>query len=135
MLIEINGKMQVKEIKKQFHYWFPNLKIEFFRTEHSGNEAQSKSEQLSNEFLIHDLESVKYGDFQFESNMTVKAFEDKFKDEFGLNIQVFRKSGAVYIETTKSDSMTLEQAEGEASLTPGSNEDESLDLTDRDKWE
>lgn len=127
--------MPIKDIKKQFHYWFPNLKIEFFRTEQSGNEAQSKSEQLSNEFMIQDLAGVKYGDFQFESQMTVKLFEEKFRDEFGLNVQVFRKSGAVYIETTKSDSMTLEQAEGEASLIPGANEDEPRDLTDRDKWE
>ena len=40
--------------------------------------------------------------------MTVAEFEKRFQVEFGLNAQVFRKSGKVWLETTITDNLTLQ---------------------------
>jgi hypothetical protein len=39
--------------------------------------------------------------------MTVNELEQRFKSQFGLNIQVFRKHGKTWIETTVTDNWTL----------------------------
>ncbi|MBK6949217.1 MAG: hypothetical protein IPH16_15200 [Haliscomenobacter sp.] len=39
--------------------------------------------------------------------MTVREFEQAFYDTYGLNVQVFRRSGNIWIQTTATDSWTL----------------------------
>ena len=48
--------------------------------------------------------------------MTVIDLEKKFREVFGLGIQVFRKSGKAWLETTLTDNWTLEEQnrQGEA---------------------
>ena len=41
--------------------------------------------------------------------MTVTDLEQNFSDVYGLSIQVFRKSGDVWLETTITDGWTLEK--------------------------
>ncbi len=40
-------------------------------------------------------------------NMTVAELEQNFNDVYGLSVQVFRKSGNVWLETTATDDWTL----------------------------
>jgi hypothetical protein len=37
----------------------------------------------------------------------VQQVEDKFKNELNLNVQIFRKSGDVWLQTTSTDEWTL----------------------------
>jgi hypothetical protein len=41
--------------------------------------------------------------------MTVEELEKSFLVKFGLNVQVFRKSGKSWLETTITDKWTLEK--------------------------
>ena len=41
--------------------------------------------------------------------MTVGELENIFKDQFGANVQVSRKSGSLWLETTLTDKWTLLQ--------------------------
>ena len=41
--------------------------------------------------------------------MKVKDLERIFKDQFSLAMQVFRKSGNLWLETTMTDNWTLQQ--------------------------
>jgi hypothetical protein len=41
--------------------------------------------------------------------MKVKDLEKIFKDQFSLAMQVFRKSGNLWLETTMTDNWTLQQ--------------------------
>jgi len=62
--------------------------------------------------------------------MTVQELEDVFRDELGLYIQVFRKSGRVWLETTATDTWSLvkQNAEGqELSISKTEDEDELPD--------
>ena len=48
--------------------------------------------------------------------MTVVDLEQSFSDVFGLGVQIFRKSGKVWLETTVTDGWTLDEQnrQGEA---------------------
>ena len=47
--------------------------------------------------------------FEFTPQMTVGAFEQALRNQYGLSVQVFRKSMSSFIESTSSDSWTLEE--------------------------
>lgn len=46
--------------------------------------------------------------------MTVSELEQHFADVYGLSVQVFRKSGEVWLETTTTDNWSLEKQNQEA---------------------
>jgi propionyl-CoA carboxylase beta chain len=51
-----------------------------------------------------------------ESNFSVSNLEQKFENELGLFIQVFRKSGNVWLETSATDSWTLAEQNEEGEM-------------------
>lgn len=127
--------MQIKDLKKQFHEYFPSLKIEFFRTGHDVDGGNSKANMLPNDTLLKDIIGQKEGQVEFSGDTSVAQFEQMFSELFNLNVQVFRKSGEVYIETTRTDDWTLDQSHKEALGSMARSEGAESDFTDRDKWE
>ena len=49
------------------------------------------------------------GQVEVAETMTVKELEKTLRDKFGLTVQVARKSGSIWLETTISDNWTLKQ--------------------------
>lgn len=121
MELEINKQQSIAEVKKQFGEAFPYLKLEFFYKRH-------KTGRPSNfKFLAKD--DVRLSDFEIDDNsstiivtpaMTVNELEQSLGMKFGLGVQVFRKSGEVWLETIYTDSWTLaeQNSEGEALSKP-----------------
>jgi hypothetical protein len=60
--------------------------------------------------------------------MTVQELERVFQDELGLYVQVFRKSGKVWLETTATDNWSLykQNMEGQELSERRKNENEDL---------
>ena len=56
------------------------------------------------------------GTLSISPTMTVSDLEQNFQDQFGLAVQVFRRSGNAWLETTVTDSWTLDKQnkQGEA---------------------
>jgi hypothetical protein len=79
--------------------------LEFFW----GSGKKDKYHQLSDTTLkVENITpSMHEGAIQLSDNMTVSNLEDTFSDRFGLQVQVFRKSGNLWLETTKTDAWTL----------------------------
>lgn len=136
MKIDISPDKQIKDLKKQFHACFPYLKIEFFDTAHSFSESSARAEMLGNDTLLSEAGLSQSGTAEFNAMSSVHAFEQLFSVQFGLHVQVFRRSGELFLETTATDDWTLGQqnAEGKASCA-GSSADSGADMTDRDQVE
>lgn len=49
------------------------------------------------------------GTLEIDENMKVQDLEKQFQEQFSLAVQVFRKSGPVWLETTMTDNWTLSQ--------------------------
>jgi hypothetical protein len=115
MQISISDSLTIKEIQDKFSKKYPYLKIEFFSKSHRIHAGTRKEFMISPETSIMDCRSNhKIGSLDIYPNTTVAELEKQFQDIFGLYIQVFRKSGDVWIETTVTDDWTLEKQNTEA---------------------
>jgi len=108
--IKIGGERNLSDIKGEFNAIFPYLKIEFFKEPCTRNVGFTKSRMITGEEKINQLNRrIKNGDLTFSNNTTVEELEQKIFKRFGLCVQVFRKSGKIWLETTATDNWTLEQ--------------------------
>jgi hypothetical protein len=110
MRLHIAPNRLINDIQKEFNEAFPFLKIEFFKTR-----SFTRSDFMANQIIpsqrkIGDTQlAITDGDIEIVEEMKVKDLEKIFKDQFSLAMQVFRKSGNLWLETTMTDNWTLQQ--------------------------
>lgn len=119
MKIHVSPDHTIAQIQKEFNAAFPYIKLVFFSKPHKAYKGSPAK------FLIEDrdvrlghLETKKHdGELYLEPEMPTWQAERLFEEEFGLHVQVFRKSGTTWLETSVTDDLSLEQqnAEGKAS--------------------
>lgn len=110
MELVINETKSVGEIQKSFNVRFPFLKISFFKRAHAVGEASPLSEMYHVDTLIKDIrQKDKNGIISVDGDMQVNQIEMLFQEVFGLSVQIFRKSGKSWLQTTTTDSWTLNE--------------------------
>lgn len=110
MQLILYEQTRVKEIKKRFASSFPFLKLEFFRHNHRDQQSSFMEEKVSDGTLLAAATPYfKQGIFSFEPSMSVSEFEQRMQDEHGLPVQVFRKSGNIWLETIQTDNLELQE--------------------------
>jgi len=117
MKITINDSRKINAIQKEFNEVFPYLKLEFFSKAHTKGVASASRFMKSNTKTLGECRIIhKNGHVAINPSMTVGDLEQAFQDRYGLSLQVFRKSGRSWLETSATDGWTLEKqnAEGEA---------------------
>ena len=106
----VDAKQTTAGLQKEFSKHFPFLKIEFFREPCIKGKGNSKDKMITTSETISSLQIKKhFGKISYTSSSTVAEVEEKFLSKFGLCMQVFRKSGNIWLETTSTDDWTLEQ--------------------------
>ena len=113
MNILIEKSRYLKTIQQEFQLMFPQLKIEFYKnknTELNGHWDILDCHLTISELLPQAIE----GTLEIVPVMTVSELEQQFEMQFGLHVQVFRKSGNVWLQTGRTDSWTLGQQNQEA---------------------
>lgn len=114
MKIEINDNRKIYAIQEEFHKEFPFLKLEFYAKPHKKGGAHSNefitesSKRLGDCRSIHDS-----GEITITPQLTVGELEQNFRDVYGLSVQVFRKSGKVWLETIDTDNWSLQKQNDE----------------------
>lgn len=134
MKILVSSNKSISELQKEFQNLFPFLKIEFFTTKHKKGESSRKEDIVEPTTLIGNLTN-KEREIAIDPQISTAEFEKLLLHELALNAQIFRKSGSVWIETSRTDDWTLafQNEEGRKSTEPI--QEEKADLGDRDKWE
>lgn len=116
MKIDINDYRKIFAIQEEFNQAFPYLKLEFFSKPHKQGGASPKELITESSKLLGDCRTIHAsGSLTINPSMTVAEIEQNFADVYGLSVQVFRKSGTSWLETSTTDDWTLEKqnAEGE----------------------
>jgi hypothetical protein len=110
MYLHIAPDRLISDIQKDFNSLFPFLKIEFFNNK-SFTRSDFTVKQIipGNKKLGENLQIIQDGEIAIEEEMKVNELEKFFKDHFNLAVQVFRKSGNLWLETTMTDNWTLQQ--------------------------
>lgn len=108
MQLTIRPNRLISDIQKDFTSMFPFLKIEFFKSK-GGRQLDYSVNNIirHNQKIAEGQKELVDGAITIEPEMTVKDLEKNFKDEFSLAVQVFRRSGNVWLETTMTDDWTL----------------------------
>jgi len=110
MKITINDRRKIFAIQKDFTKVFPYLKLEFFAKPHKVGGGSSKKFMASNSKTLVECRTIhNTGIITVTPQMKVADLEQNFIDVYGLSVQIFRKSGKVWLETTVTDSWTLEE--------------------------
>ncbi|HHM21707.1 MAG TPA: hypothetical protein ENJ20_06755 [Bacteroidetes bacterium] len=103
----------MKELKKEFREKFPYLKLEFYKGRHEDGKPSPATNQLDDSKKIGEVRTIhKEGELQVRGNMKVSTFENRFREQYGLNVQVFRRSGNIWLQTTTTDHWTLARQNG-----------------------
>ena len=107
--MKIHPDMTVDQLVIAFSESYPGLRLELYNVAHKEGENSSADSEIDHSVKLSDLNStLKAQDWQVDPQMTVADFEAGFKDNFGLNIQVFRRSNNVWLQTSATDNWTLE---------------------------
>lgn len=106
----IRDEKTLQETQNDFMALFPFLKIEFYSARHKAGEGSPVDDQLDLTMRIGDARRKKAeGEFRISPEMSAAELERLFSEKFGLNVQVFRRSGDIWLQTTTTDSWPLEE--------------------------
>jgi hypothetical protein len=120
MKIMISDSRKVNQLQEQFTEIFPFLKLEFFSRPHKVGQGSARKMLKNQQKTIGECRTIhNKGHINITPSMSVAQLEQQFRELYGLNVQVFRKSGSVWLETTVTDSWSLEKqnTQGEALST------------------
>ena len=106
MLLEISKDKTILDIQQDFNLRFPFLKLEFYKP---GDLATARKHLPG--YTLLSAAGFKNGNtiMELDNGMTVAELERKFRNEYGLDVQVSRKSGVLWLETTMTDNWSLEK--------------------------
>jgi hypothetical protein len=98
----------VSDVQKRFSWLFPYLMLNFFKNRHDSNAICGQNIMYCPDVKIEEIK-MKFcnGEFEISDSMTVAELENKLYDKFGLTVQVSRKSGNHWFETTGTSTWTL----------------------------
>ncbi|GIV32804.1 MAG: hypothetical protein KatS3mg031_0339 [Chitinophagales bacterium] len=113
MKLYLTPPMTLQQVNEAFQKEFRFLKLAFFKKTHMPGEPSSKEDMLDNSLTLEQAGLQKSCEINLEENMQVSRVEEAFK-KCNLYAQVFRKSGNIWLETTKTDHYTLKEQMEEA---------------------
>jgi hypothetical protein len=130
MKIIIDDGAKLSEVQKEFSQHFPFLKLEFFNFDPFGFRNCSKENMITDtEKTIGDIRHVhRAGYISLNGHQKTNTIEEQFMENFGISVQVFRKSGNSWLETTTTDQWTLteQNRKGEEMEPPVEEENQNL---------
>ena len=108
--LHIAPERLISEVQKEFNAEFPYLKLEFFDSRSFVRSSPAGKHQLPQHLRLGDgFRQLKYGDITVQERMKVSELENIFRKQFNMAVQVYRRSGNLWLETTMTDNWTLEQ--------------------------
>ena len=108
--MKITDDKKLIEVQEQFQALFPYLKIEFYAGRHAPGEGSRAEEALAPQLTIGEVRSVqKEGDLNITGDLEVRKLEQLFYEDYGLNVQVFRQSGHLWMQTSATDHWPLDK--------------------------
>jgi hypothetical protein len=108
MKMQLAKYKTINDVCEEFNNAYPFLRIDFYKFAQGRpvagvNQKLNKLATLVNAGIRHE------GEIEVIETMTVRQLEQNFLNQFGLNVQVSRKSGSLWLETTISDNWILKQ--------------------------
>jgi len=108
VIIEIDDIKTVGDMQDRFSLCFPGLKLELCRATHRWEEFSLERDFFPGSFHIGVIrKNHDSGSIEIKSWDKVGEVEKKFDKLFGLNVQICYQAGQHWIQTGKSDNLTI----------------------------
>jgi hypothetical protein len=103
--------MTVAAVQAEFAAYFPFLKIDFFTQPHEeGGTVWSKYQVFDTQKALAQVSDLfEPKQYAFTPETTVGKFEQDLQSQFGIYVQVFRRSMRSWIATSATDAWTLDK--------------------------
>jgi hypothetical protein len=113
--MQITKETHLFNIQLRFQEKFPLLKIEFFKSVHEKLQLSPLSDEVMTDLTVGEFNpELKEGEFLLDESETTGDFENRMEQSFGLHVQVYRKSGINWLQTSNTDLWTLGKQESMA---------------------
>lgn len=112
MQIEILNTRSVADLQKDFSTVFPFLKLEILKPKHT-RDTNSSPFYSADRLLENCRKTGREGFLIINKNASILTFQQCMLNDYGLNVEVFRKCGNSWIATTLSRSWSLERQNNE----------------------
>lgn len=110
-VMKINTKQTVKDIQESFARKFSGLKLEFYSRPHEVGTLSPNEYKLNPETRLEELTSLDTSiEISINGHTKVGTLEKRF-EELGLHVQVYWKSGDIWLQTATTDERTLSTLE------------------------
>jgi hypothetical protein len=110
MKIILRSERTIKDVKEEFTRVYPFLKIEFFTKKQNPGENSQQTEEIDPSTELIEVSGVlREGAIDINPTDTVKEVEYKFEHQYGLPAHIYRKQNGVWLETTVTDDLTLQE--------------------------
>ena len=107
--MNINKNTTTAEVIDSFVTTFPYLKLVFYKKSHDHFHGSDKDDEIKEDVKLVTLnKELSEGKVEWKGDMSVDNLESLMEDSFGLHVQVFRKSGDIWLQTSKTDHWTLD---------------------------
>jgi len=104
----INLEKSTTEIQEEFHQVFPGLNIIFYQKNHENKQGSPVEFEIPSPISIKELNpDCKEGELILDENLSVGQLEKNFEEDFGLYVQVFRRSNDKWLQTITTDNWLL----------------------------
>lgn len=112
LTLKIDESKSAGDFKKEFSSNFPFLKIELFKKvpgqgdpkSHKGNTLLTSNQPINKDALT----------LHFGGETTVAELKTMLVEKLGIVVQVYRRSGNIWVETSLTDDWSLEKQNHEA---------------------
>lgn len=111
MEIEIASSRTIKEIQDEFNHKFPYLTLQFFGLSSVATNLFSKENRIEDhsQTLGHLYVLDQVGKVNVNGHVKVDTLENQFLDEFQIPVQLYRKSGNLWLQTIETNHWTLSE--------------------------
>lgn len=100
------------DLHTAFNSMFPRLALRVFEKKHEEGEGSPQAERVDADTPLSQWLGDGEHQVELRADMTVAELESAIAD-LGLAVQVFRRSGDLWLETTRTDGWTLERVNNE----------------------
>ena len=109
MKLTVKPTSFLKDIRNAFQNAYPNLDIRFYNSEHGMNQGSHISEEVDMNTTIKQTSKKPFiqETITITTDQKVSEVEEQFLKKLGLNVQVFRKSGQLWLQTSNTDHLTI----------------------------
>lgn len=110
MTLHISREHSVNDVQALFSTQFPFLRITFFKKRMNEGKIVGQPAVFSPETRMKEMNrDFPDGEFEIDEEMTIPELETKFYKQFGLFVQIDRKSGNIWMEPNMTSSWTLKK--------------------------